>query len=126
MQGNNKKSFSGWRPSVWPPSCFVLPLPVRPKAPPVLLIRRLTAKAIARCAKVTMPQAEKIFRDLLSKDAHDKEARLGLSFALLKQRSLQGAYDNAARVIMLDPLSAPRSRVAWRGNSRRRRVSSLG
>ena len=51
-------------------------------------------------------QAEKIFRDLLNKDAHDIEARLGLSFALLKQRSLQGAYDNAARVIMVDPLSA--------------------
>lgn len=52
------------------------------------------------------PQAEKIFRELLEKDAHDKEARLGLSFVLLKQRNLQGAYDNAARVIMLDPLSA--------------------
>jgi len=52
------------------------------------------------------PQAEKIFRDLLGKDAKDIEARLGLSFTLLKQRSLQGAYDNAARVIMLDPLSA--------------------
>jgi len=51
-------------------------------------------------------QAEKIFRDLLGKDAHDNEARLGLSFALLKQRNLQGAYDNAARVIMVDPLSA--------------------
>ena len=52
------------------------------------------------------PQAEKIFRDLLNKDAHDVDARLGLSFALLKQRNLQGAYDNAARVIMLDPMSA--------------------
>ena len=52
------------------------------------------------------PQAEKIFRDLLGKDAKDIEARLGLSFTLLKQRSLQAAYDNAARVIMLDPLSA--------------------
>src|SRR5262245_57015641 len=51
-------------------------------------------------------EAEKIFRDLLSKDAHDNDARLGLSFTLLKQRDLQGAYDNAARVIMLDPLSA--------------------
>jgi tetratricopeptide (TPR) repeat protein len=50
--------------------------------------------------------AEKIFRELLGKDARDTEARLGLSFALLKQRNLQGAYDNAARVIMLDPLSA--------------------
>src|SRR5262249_19252530 len=52
------------------------------------------------------PQAEKIFRDLLDKDPHDSEARLGLSFTLLKQRNLQGAYDNAARVIMFDPLSA--------------------
>jgi predicted aspartyl protease/Flp pilus assembly protein TadD len=50
--------------------------------------------------------AEKIFRDLLVKDGHDNEARLGLSLALLKQRDLQGAYDNAARVILLDPLSA--------------------
>ncbi|HEU5132525.1 MAG TPA: aspartyl protease family protein [Pyrinomonadaceae bacterium] len=51
-------------------------------------------------------EAEKIFRDLLGKDAHDNDARLGLSFALLKQRNLQGAYDNAARVLMMDPLSA--------------------
>ena len=50
--------------------------------------------------------AEKIFRELLAKDAHDKEARLGLSFALLKQRHLQDAYDQAARVILVEPLSA--------------------
>ncbi len=50
--------------------------------------------------------AEKIFRDLLDKDGHDNEARCGLSFAQLKQRNLQAAYDNAARVIMLNPLSA--------------------
>jgi predicted aspartyl protease/Flp pilus assembly protein TadD len=52
------------------------------------------------------PTAEKIFRDALNKDSRDSEARLGLSFALLKQRNLQGAYDNAARVIMVEPLSA--------------------
>jgi tetratricopeptide (TPR) repeat protein len=51
-------------------------------------------------------EAEKIFRDLVGKDAHDNDARLGLSFALYKLRNLQGAYDNAARVLMLDPLSA--------------------
>jgi tetratricopeptide (TPR) repeat protein len=50
--------------------------------------------------------AEKQFRAVLAKDAHDKEARLGLSFALLKQRLLQDAYDHAARVILADPLSA--------------------
>lgn len=50
--------------------------------------------------------AERQFREALAKDAHDKDARLGLSFALLKQRLLQDAYDHAARVILADPLSA--------------------
>jgi tetratricopeptide (TPR) repeat protein len=50
--------------------------------------------------------AEKHFREALAKDAHDKDARLGLSFALLKQRLLQDAYDHAARVLLVDPLSS--------------------
>jgi tetratricopeptide (TPR) repeat protein len=50
--------------------------------------------------------AEKLYRDLLAKEPRDKEARLGLSFTLLKKRQLQDAYDHAARVIMIDPLSA--------------------
>lgn len=50
--------------------------------------------------------AEKLYRDLLAKDPHDKEARLGLSFTLLKMRQLQDAYDHASRVILIDPLSA--------------------
>jgi tetratricopeptide (TPR) repeat protein len=50
--------------------------------------------------------AEKTFRELLAKDSRDKDARLGLSFALLKQRHLQDAYDQAARVISVEPLSA--------------------
>jgi predicted aspartyl protease/Flp pilus assembly protein TadD len=50
--------------------------------------------------------AEQMFRELLLKDAHDNAARLGLSFALLKQRSLQDAYDHAARVVLTDPLSS--------------------
>jgi predicted aspartyl protease/Flp pilus assembly protein TadD len=50
--------------------------------------------------------AERILRELLTKDGHDNNARLGLSFALLKQRRLQDAYDHAARVILADPLSA--------------------
>ena len=63
-------------------------------------------KAFRALRKGDYTEAEKIYRDLLGKDAHDNEARLGLSFALLKQRNLQGAYDNAARVLMADPLSA--------------------
>jgi predicted aspartyl protease/thioredoxin-like negative regulator of GroEL len=68
--------------------------------------KKAYSKGYRALRKGDYPQAEKIFRDLLNKDAQDKEARLGLSFTLLKQRSLQAAYDNAARVIMMDPLSA--------------------
>jgi tetratricopeptide (TPR) repeat protein len=50
--------------------------------------------------------AEKLFRELLSQDATDKAARLGLSYSLLKRGNLQDAYDHAARVIASDPLSA--------------------
>ncbi|HLA09076.1 MAG TPA: aspartyl protease family protein [Pyrinomonadaceae bacterium] len=50
--------------------------------------------------------AEKIYRELLAKDPRDTQARLGLSSTLLKRRHLQDAYDHAARVVMVDPLSA--------------------
>ena len=50
--------------------------------------------------------AEKIYRQLLARDPSDLDARLGLSRALLKQRRLQDAFDHAARVIAIDPLSA--------------------
>ncbi|HEX6718980.1 MAG TPA: aspartyl protease family protein [Pyrinomonadaceae bacterium] len=68
--------------------------------------KKAYAKGYRAIRKGDFPQAEKIFRDLLDKDAHDTDARLGLSFTLLKERNLQGAYDNAARVIMANPLSA--------------------
>lgn len=51
-------------------------------------------------------QAEKMFRKLLEDDARDTQARLGLSFALYKQRHLLDAYDHAARVLATEPLSA--------------------
>jgi predicted aspartyl protease len=50
--------------------------------------------------------AELILRELVAKDALNKDARLALSFALLKQRRLQEAYDHAARVLVADPASA--------------------
>lgn len=50
--------------------------------------------------------AEKSFREILSKNVQDQDARLGLSLTLLKQRRLQDAYDQAARVILVNPLSA--------------------
>jgi len=51
-------------------------------------------------------RAEQMYRDILAKDDHDLEARLGLSRSLLKQRRTQEAFDHAARVIAVNPLSA--------------------
>ncbi|MDT5063018.1 MAG: hypothetical protein QOH63_3477 [Acidobacteriota bacterium] len=50
--------------------------------------------------------AAKLFREVLAKDSHDNQARLGLSYTLLKLRQLVDAYDQAARVIAVDPLSS--------------------
>src|SRR5947209_3125179 len=51
-------------------------------------------------------EAEKLYRELVVKDARDEKARLGLGLALLKQRKNQDAFDQAARVIATDPTSA--------------------
>ena len=50
--------------------------------------------------------AEKLFRERLAKDERDTRARLGLSYTLLKRRSLQDAFDEATRVAMVEPTSA--------------------
>lgn len=50
--------------------------------------------------------AEKIYREALAKNARDRDARLGLSFALLKQRKHYEAFEAAARVANADPYSA--------------------
>jgi tetratricopeptide (TPR) repeat protein len=67
-------------------------------------------KALKRASdemrKANFESAEKIYRELLEKDQADKDARLGLSFALIKRIKLQDAYENAAQVIAADPLSA--------------------
>lgn len=67
-------------------------------------------KALKRAEKeirsANFAEAEKIYRHLLDKDQADKDARLGLSFALIKQLKLQDAYEHAAQVIAADPLSA--------------------
>src|SRR5438270_6982573 len=51
-------------------------------------------------------EAEKLYRELVVKDTHDEQARLGLGLALLKQRKNQDAFDQAARVLAADPTSA--------------------
>lgn len=51
-------------------------------------------------------RAEKLYREVLAKDDHDIEARLGLSHTLLKLRRLQDSFDHAARVAAINPLSS--------------------
>lgn len=106
MQGNQQQSF--WRRAAFSVAAFMLCFAFAGAAN--LAFAKADKKAYTKgyraLRKGDFEQAEKIFRDLLAKDAHDNDARLGLSFTLLKQRNLQGAYDNAARVLMADPLSA--------------------
>src|ERR1700741_453495 len=106
MQGNKKKSL--FRMAAFSMAAFVfcVALTGATQSTAGFADKKACARGYRAVRKGDYEQAEKIFRELLNKDAHDVEARLGLSFTLLKQRSLQGAYDNAARVIMVDPLSA--------------------
>src|SRR5262245_9005229 len=77
---------------------------------PVAASAEPRGKSLKRAAeeirKANFTEAEKIYRGLLDKDQTDKDARLGLSFALVKQIKLQEAYENAAQVIAADPLNA--------------------
>jgi predicted aspartyl protease/cytochrome c-type biogenesis protein CcmH/NrfG len=67
-------------------------------------------KALKRAAgevrKGNLDVAEKIYRELVEQSAQDKEARLGLSFVVLKLARLQEAYDLALQVLALEPLNA--------------------
>jgi predicted aspartyl protease/Flp pilus assembly protein TadD len=67
-------------------------------------------KALKRAAgevrKGNFDVAEKIYRELIAQNAQDKEARLGLSFVLLKLAKLQETYDLATQVLALEPLNA--------------------
>lgn len=50
--------------------------------------------------------AEKLYRELVARDSSSASARLGLSFALLKQRKLQEAFEQALHVARNDPTSS--------------------
>jgi predicted aspartyl protease/thioredoxin-like negative regulator of GroEL len=52
--------------------------------------------------------AEKLYRAMLEKNAKDVPAHLGLSFALLKQRQVRDAYEQAAHALTLEP-NSPRA-----------------
>jgi tetratricopeptide (TPR) repeat protein len=67
-------------------------------------------KALKRAEKemrqANFEEAEKIYRQLIERNINDKDARLGLSFALMKQIRLQESFEEAAQVIAVDPLNA--------------------
>ncbi|HSE30836.1 MAG TPA: aspartyl protease family protein [Pyrinomonadaceae bacterium] len=104
MQSYSKRSFH--RMAAIGVAAVVLSLAMSAVNPAAAFDTKNLAKGQKAIRKGDYQLAEKIYRELLTKDSHDTQARLGLSFALLKQRNLQDAYDHAARVITLDPLSA--------------------
>jgi tetratricopeptide (TPR) repeat protein len=106
MQVNNMKSLSRMAAFCVAAFVFCVALTGATHTAAGAADKKAYTKGYRAVRKGDYEQAEKIFREMLNKDGHDIEARLGLSFTMLKQRNLQGAYDNAARVIMLDPLSA--------------------
>ena len=106
MRGNNTKSRFRMAAFILAAFVFCVALNGATHSAAAFVDKKAYAKGYRALRKGDFEAAEKIFRELLTKDSHDVDARLGLSFTLLKQRNLQGTYDNAARVIMLDPLSA--------------------
>ncbi len=67
---------------------------------------KLLQRAERELREGNFEEAEKVYREALAKDKQSDAARLGLSRALIKQRKNQDAFDQAARVIASDPLSA--------------------
>ena len=106
MQGNKKRSIFRMAAFGVAAVVFCVALTGATHSAAAFADKKAYAKGYRAVRKGDYEEAEKIFRELLTKDSHDTEARIGLSFTLLKQRNLQGAYDHAARVIMLNPLSA--------------------
>src|SRR6185436_294744 len=104
MQPDSKRSFQ--RMAAIGVAAIVLSLSMSAVNPAAAFDDKHLNKGQKAMRKGDYQLAEKIYREQVTKDSKDTQARLGLSFALLKQRNLQDAYDHAARVIVLDPLSA--------------------
>ena len=77
---------------------------------PTSVFAETRGKAIKRAEKelrqANFQEAEKIYRQLIERNQNDKEARLGLSFALVKQARYQESFEEAAQVIAGDPINA--------------------
>jgi tetratricopeptide (TPR) repeat protein len=53
-----------------------------------------------------LPRAIELYRELITKNPKDLDARLGVSFSFLKLRNYQEAYNEATRVLEFDPYNA--------------------
>ena len=87
MQGNHKKRF--WWRAALSVAAFMLCFAFAGATHCAIAKsdKKAYNKGYRALRKGDYTEAEKIFRELLGKDAHDNEARLGLSFVLLKQRT---------------------------------------
>lgn len=83
----------------------LLALMSSPLAPVVLAADKKNEQVDKLMRRGEYEQAEKIYREMLVKDTRNLRARLGLGAALLKQRKVQDAFDQAARATTIDPTS---------------------
>jgi predicted aspartyl protease/Flp pilus assembly protein TadD len=67
---------------------------------------KVLKRAESEVRKGNLESAEKLYRALIEQDQTDKEARLGLSFVLLKQTRLSESYQLATQVLTNDPTNA--------------------
>jgi len=67
---------------------------------------KVLKRAEGEIRKGNFAAAEKLYRTLLEQDQTDKDARLGLSFVLLKQSRLKESYDLATQVLTAEPTNA--------------------
>lgn len=89
---------------------ILLVLALVPQLAPQPVSAESRGKALKRAEreikKGNYEEAERVYRELLEKNVEDHDARLGLSFALIKRGLLQPAYEEAAQVVSLSPLNA--------------------
>ena len=81
---------------------IILSVPAR-AAEDTKLLRKQAANAMKAGE---FAQAEEIYNQLLALNAKDQKARLGLSYALVKQRFWGGAFEHAAKVLQEDRFSS--------------------
>ena len=67
---------------------------------------KLLKRAEGEIRKGEFEKADATYNELLTADAADKDARLGLSFVKLKQLKLQASYDLATETLKAHPLNA--------------------